>query len=416
MKLTRLVYREILHRRGAFLLGFAAVVFAVLCFVGSLSLLQAFDAETEEQVAAMEAETGRLLKQHEDDIRKAMKGLGFNIHIYPQEQDLAEIYAQGFGSATMPEDYVHRLADSEIVTVNHLLPRLTRMVEWQERDKTVLLFGVSGQVPIAFRGPNQKKPIMHPVEKGKIVLGYEMHRGTGLEVGGKLSLNGREFEVAKLHDRRGGIDDITAWIALDAAQEMFDQPGQINSILALECNCESIDRLGEIEDELKAILPGIQIVELESKALARALARNKAKELRERELAEFERGRLQQRATREAMIGLLVPLVAILGMAWIAYLTFVNAGQRLAEIGALRAIGVGSGKVFGAFLLRALLMGLAGGVVAFGTSLVFGISGTLDLWGWLAVIVCVPLLAAAAAWLPALVATSKDPAQILRHD
>ena len=104
---------------------------------------------------------------------------GFNIHIFPEEQDLGEVHAKGYGSATMPEEYAQKLADSEIVTVNHLLPRLTKMVQWQERERTVLLFGVSGQVPIAFRGANKKKLIMQPVEPGKIVLGSYARSGTG---------------------------------------------------------------------------------------------------------------------------------------------------------------------------------------------------------------------------------------------
>ncbi len=416
MSLWRLTVREILHRRTGFLLGVAAVVLSVLCFTGSVALLGRFDADTEEQVGRMAAETARLLKAHEDKMRRTTKGLGFNIHIFPESQDLAEVYAKGYGSETMPQEYATKLADSEIVTVNHLLPRLTKMVEWGERGRTVLLFGVSGQVPIAFRGANKKKPIMGPVAPGEIVLGHELHQGEGLAVGDKVMFNGREFEVSKTHRQRGTVDDITVWISLEAAQEMLGQPGRINSILALECNCESVDRLGEIRGELGAILPGVKIIEVQGKALARAEVRNEAKALRAREQAEFERGREAVRATRAAMIGVLVPLVALLSMAWIAYLTFVNVGQRAREIGTLRAIGVGSGKVFGTFLMRAALMGLAGASAALLIALAAGFGDALSAAVWAALIGGVILLASAAAWVPALLAAGKDPATVLRHD
>ncbi len=416
MKLSRLVIREIRHRKGSFALGVIAVAFAVVAFAGSLALLDGFDKDTEKQAAELAAETQKLLKSHEDDIRKAMKGLGFNIHIYPESQDLGEIYAKGHGSETMPEEYVRRLAESKIVTVNHLLPRLARMVEWRERKRTVLMLGVSGQVPIAHRGPTNKKPLMNPVAPGSIVLGYELHRDGGLNIGDTVGFQGSDFKVAGLHARRGSIDDITVWIPLASAQEMLDLPGRIDSILALECNCATLDRLGEIEKELMAILPGIQIVEVESKALARAVARNKAKALRQQEEKDHARGRTAQRETRASMIEVLVPLVALLSMAWIAYLTFVNVGHRMQEIGTLRAIGVRSGTVLGAFLMRALLMGLAGSLLALIACLAAGIAPQLKPSGWAAVLAGVPMLAAAAAWLPSLLASERDPAVVLRHD
>ena len=411
-----MVLREISHRRASFGFGVAAVVIAVVCFVWSLSLLEEFDASTEEQSRVMQEETDHLLAGHEDDIRKAMKGLGFNIHIYPAEQDLAEIYAQGFGSATMPQGYAQKLADSEIVTVNHLLPRLTEMVEWTERERTVLLFGVSGQVPIAHRGANPKKDMMKPVAEGKIVLGHELHRGAGWQVGDKVSFRGREFEIEAMHERRGGVDDITVWVSLEAVQAMLDKAGRINSILALECNCASLDRLGEIESELKAILPGIQIVEVESTALARASARNKAKSLRAAEQAQFVQGRDVQREARSTLIGILVPVVALMSMAWIAYLTLTNVGHRIAEIGTLRALGVGSGKVLAAFLMRAGLTGFVGAVIGCVLVVLAGKGAALSPGDWAILLGAVPVLACAAAWLPALAASGKDPAVILRND
>ena len=422
MNPRRLVIREIRHRWPSFFSGVLAVALSLGSLIAALGLMDKFDQSTESQLTVMSAATQGMLKEHEDDIRKAMKGLGFNIHIYPANQDLSEIYSKGFGSETMPESYVNTLAESKIVTVNHLLPRLTRMVEWPEQNRSVLLFGVRGEEPIAHRGANQKKALIDPVGDGEIVLGHELHAGKNLKPGDSITFHRRTFSIAKLHPRRGGIDDITVWISLSDAQKMLDAKDRINSILALECNCASIDRLGEVEREIKAILPDTKIVEVESTALARATARNKAKALREREEKEFRQSRTELGRTRGDFLSVLVGLISLLSLAWIAYLTIANVRERQSEIGVLGAIGVGGGKLLAAFLARAVLMGVLGGVLAL--SVMWLLSKSTDRFilpdlgvsTWMVLGLAAPLLAASAAWLPAFVASRRDPAEIVRHD
>ena len=91
------------------------------------------------------------MQKLEDDIRKSMKGLGFNIYIFPEGQDLSEVYSKGYASKTMPEEYVYKLANSNIVTVNHLLPTLTQSLEWPEYQRQIVLIGIRGQVPISWQ-------------------------------------------------------------------------------------------------------------------------------------------------------------------------------------------------------------------------------------------------------------------------
>ncbi|MFP6873976.1 MAG: ABC transporter permease [Verrucomicrobiales bacterium] len=425
MSPANLVVREIMHRRVSFVLGTLAIAVSVVCLVGALAVLESFDRATDKQLGEMNAETENILKAHEDEIRKAMKGLGFNIHIYPDAQDLAEIYSKGYGLETMPESYVRKLADSDIVTVNHLLPRLTQMVEWPEGDTSVLLFGVRGEEPIAFRGANKKGELIDPVAKGEIALGYELHHRRKIMAGDSIVFRGRKFNVAKTHERRGGIDDITVWASLSVVQEMLGKPGKINSILALECNCESLDRLGEVVSEIKSILPNTQIIEVESKALARAQARNGAKSLRLRDKEKFLEDRENLRATREGFANVMVILVTSLSLIWIAYLTASNVRERIMEIGTLSAIGVGFSKLLQVILSRAILMGICGtslalAFLALSGKLIWEIDVfelvALGGYGWFGLIMSVPLLSCAAAWLPAFAGAQRAPAEILRND
>jgi len=172
----------------------------------------------------------------------------------------------------MPEEYVHLLADSGIVTVRHFLPSLQQKIEWPERKRKIILVGARGEVPNLHKNP--VKPLVQPVPPGTISFGYELHRSLDLKVGEKVKLMGKEFTIHACHKERGNKDDITAWIFLAEAQELLDKRGLVNAILALECLCTG-DALPLIRKEIAAILPRTQVIERGSRALARAEARTK---------------------------------------------------------------------------------------------------------------------------------------------
>ncbi|MBR89756.1 MAG: hypothetical protein CMO66_00570 [Verrucomicrobiales bacterium] len=212
----------------------------------------------------------------QDAMRKITKGLGFNILILPRDQDLNRFHLEGVATAVMPEALVTKLAGSKIVTINHLLPVVTRRIKWPERDNLeVVLIGTRGEVPLAHRDP--KKPLIDAVPKGVMIVGHTVGRRLGIKAGQEVELLGRKFKVAKVHGERGSMDDSSIWLNLGEAQELLKMQNVINAILALECNCATVDRVGEIRTEIAGILPGTQIIERGSQALARAEARNKAK-------------------------------------------------------------------------------------------------------------------------------------------
>ena len=421
MNLPRLVLNEIAHRPWSFVLGTLLVAVSLGVFCAVMALLRSFDRETEEIVAGMKARSGAEMSKLEDQIRRSMKGLGFNIFIFPEGQDLGEVYSQGYASKTMPEDYVHQLADSAIVKVNHLLPQLTQRLMWPEQERTVVLVGVRGEVPIKHRSP--KKALIDPVPPGKVVLGYELHKRDGLQPGETVAILGREFEIEQCHGQRGTEDDITMWMDLATVQAMLGKEGEINSILALECNCASVDRLGEIRTELGAILPGVEIVESGSKALARAEARVQAKKTHEAQLQEIETHRSEIAARNVRLAGMLLPLVGLLGAAGVGVLTWINARQRTTEVGTLMAIGVDSGAVLTAFLARAVLLGVVGVLLAIlaavgAGALLEGVppASLLSPGEWLAAVGLCLFTIIAAAWLPSFFAAQSDPTTTLRHD
>ncbi len=268
MTVWRLVIREICHRKLSFLMGVISVTTAVACLIGAQALLQADRVITEHLLAQKQSEVALAIAAREgvvkqagadleDAMRKHMLGLGFNILILPQAQSRSELLLNGM-TATMPESYVDKLGQSDIVTVNHLLPSVTRRVLWPEQDREVILIGTRGEVPIQHR--ESKKPLLEEVAEGKMVVGYEIGKELGLKVGDTVLFQKQELTISATHPARGSSDDVTVWINLRQAQEVLGMQNLINAILALECECAG-DRISAVRAEIEAILPGTQVIE-----------------------------------------------------------------------------------------------------------------------------------------------------------
>ncbi len=425
MSLHHLVFREILHRKLSFALGVVSAAAAVACLVAALAILQKHDARTEQVIAAKEAETRQEMAKLEDDYRKLMLKMGFNVLILPKGQNLSDLYADDFASKYMPEEYAARLARSRVATINHVLPSLQQKVKWPEYDRTVLLMGVRGEVYLQSK---QQKPLLEPVVPGTMVLGHELAGNLGLKAGDKTKLMGREFTIAKVNAERGNKDDITLWISLAEAQEMLGKPSLINGILALDCTCDTVNRLGRIRPEIARILPDTQVVEFASQALARAEARQRAADEARASIEREKDGRDKLRSEREALAAVLVPVVIVGSGVWIGLLALANVRDRRGEIGILRALGLRSWQILVIFLSKALVMGLVGACLGYVAGREIGIlwreapgAAPIHLAYFdprlvVLVLVAAPLLAALASWLPAMSAAQQDPAVVLREE
>ena len=425
MSIWHLVVKEILHRRMNFALGLLSVIVAVACLVGALTLLRAHDARTEQIVGAKEARVQEEMARMEDDYRIIMKGLGFNLLILPKDQNLGDLYADDYASKYMPEAYVSMLSESGVMSIRHLLPSLQQKLKWPEQERTIILIGVRGEVPLAHKAP--KEPILTAVPSGTMVVGYELHRSLNLSEGDSVRLLGRKFAVGKCHPERGNKDDITIWIDLREAQELLNRQGEINGILALKCHCYGA-RLGQVREEISRLLPDTQVIEFASKVVARAEARDRAADTAREALKAEKVNRARLRSEREAFASVLVPLVLMAGAVWIGSLFLTNVRERRAEIGILRALGLRARAILLMFVTKAMLMGLLGGLLGYAVGWIVGASwgdASLELRGALAlfnpellllVFFAAPLLSGLASWIPAMVAGQQDPAVVLREE
>ncbi len=380
MTIIRLICSELYGRKTTFLLSALAVTAAVaLCT--SFVLTE----------AANQRETKRL-----------MRDLGFNLRVVPAATDMNHFYLTGFSDQTMPEDSLDRLAAVKNLSYNHLVSVLHGKIEVGDRE--FLLLGLSEE-----RAPpgRAKPPMVKAVESSQIHIGSEVAKQMQWKKGDKVDVNGHPLQIARCMPEMGSTDDVRIVGSLSDVQKILGLNNQINEIKAIDCLC--LTPADNPQDILKAeitrTLPDTRVVMLSNIAEARA----------------------RQRQTSDRHAKFVVVAVIFVAAAWVGVMALINTRQRASEIGLFRALGYGSLSVAGLVLGRAVLIGLLAAIIgtALGTwcAMTYGpsifqvtaraIQPQPTLF-WYAIL-ATPLFAAAASLIPAALAVTQDPAQVLRR-
>jgi putative ABC transport system permease protein len=381
MKMTRLIIKELLHRKVNFLLGLLAVITAVALFIFFLTTAEASKRET----------------------TRLMRDMGFNLRIISKSTDLEKFWSIGYSEDPMPEEYVHRFAKQKGISYNHLVAVLRKKIAWQGGD--VLLTGISPEV-----APMDKKktPMIFSIDHGTVYLGHEISRSRNIKKGDRIELLGKSFRVESCLAESGSEDDITIYAHLQDVQELLGMEERINEIKALECLCRDPAKESKeiLIEQLERILPDARVIQIKNIAAARE----------------------KQRVMTEKYFTMSIPFVIVVCAAWILVLAMMNVRERRQEIGILRALGYGSFPIAWLFLGRAALTGVAGAVAGFGIgtfmALTYGpgvfkvtanaISPAYDLM--LFALIAAPVFAALCSLIPAMMAVTQDPAVTLREE
>jgi hypothetical protein len=399
MSTFTLLLKEIAFRKLQFGLSVLAVVAAAGVFVAAPLIIDGHAVKTAAVVRGLEDET-----------RKLMLELGFNLLIVHRDAEMEDFWAEDYSPVDMPEDYVERLAAApQLTLVNHLVATLQRRIVWNQRR--VLLVGYLPETPQSHH--KRSEPRGHTIEPGTAYLGYEL--GHGRAVGETIEVLGKQLRIAKILPEQGSKEDITIAVRLADAQAALDKPGKINQILAYGCKCDG-ERLPKIRKQLEEVLPETKITEFRSLALVRAEQRDSV-----------EAAAREVQSSLSTLAGIIVPLVIVICGVALEFLARANVRERRLEIGALRALGVGAGGIAALFLGRAALLGLIGGVFgaalgAAGAAVVVERVFSVGLSPWSShslllggAVLGAPLFGALACYLPALKAMLQDPAAVLRE-
>jgi len=464
MRITRLVVAEIFGRPLNFLLCLVVIVVAAILFIVGPTILSGYAADTRQQLqslqqetdaalTAMQQETDSMLAELDKKTIRIMRDMGVNLRIVHRDTKLSDLYTDSV-AVDFPEDYVQKLATApQVETIVHLVATLQEKIKWHGQPVVLLV----GMLPVLTDSQKnmEKQHLAQPVESGTVVVGYELatalpesqlaaadvNQSGTLDSGDELEILGTAFRVAEVRPEQGGIEDFQLILHLHDAQQLVGKPGRIHQILALSCKCKG-NRISVIRRELEGVLPDTKVTEHLSQATAREQQRDLVAQKRAEQLSLLKANRTQQvgilRANRahgeqtlESLVTVLLPLVVLVAGIMVGIVTWLNVCERRAEIGLLRALGKRTSQIAALFLLKALLVGLLGGVAA-GLLCLGGHGLLLHAGDWAArynlalfrpsssllalTVLGAPIVTMLASYLPMLGAIAQDPAQILTEN
>jgi putative ABC transport system permease protein len=404
MKLQTLVWREIFERKNQLATSFLAILLGVSVIVAMKNIT----FYSEKAVAYQ------------------LDALGANILVLPKSASLQDYYSADLQKDLFPEDYVKRLTSSDLQGLDNLSPKLSIPVE--AGGRRFILTGIlpknefqakaAWQMASIFSRPAEcgvavtvpglvapaketlvRKRVIQTLATNEVLVGADMAAALKVTEGGKLQLLGRAFTVTAILPQTGTVDDGRAFAHLHTVQQLAGKGAVVNAIEIVGC-CQQISQ--GLVQKINQLLPEAKVVTI-TQIVDTQIKTN----------------RMMSRLSL-----LFLTIIVLVGGASIANYMFANVFERRREIGTLMALGAGSAVVLRMFLLKAVWLGLAGGVGGYvlGTGLAAILGPSLAgvpvlpmlaplFWAvGVAVAVCV-----AATYLPARRAAQLDPSAALQE-
>jgi putative ABC transport system permease protein len=405
MRIHTLVWREIFERKSQLFTSFLAVLLGVSVIV-SIENITFYSQKA---------------------VSREMDALGANVLILPKSATLQDYYSADMLGDVIPEQYVTQLAMSDLQGLDNLSPKLSVPVTLQGKACTLtgILPKSEFQAKAAWAGagifsrpigcgavagvpgagePEDKrslvrKRVIDTLEDNEVLVGSDVAASLRIREGARLTLSGKEFAVTAVLPQTGTVDDSRIFAHLHTVQDLAGKGPVVNAIEVVGC-CQEISK-GLVE-KINRLLPDAKVVTITQIVDAQL--------------------RMNQLMSRLSLIFLVI--IVLVGGASIANYMYANVFERRREIGTLMALGADSFLVLRIFLLKALWLGLSGGVGGFVVGTILAVTlgprlagvpvrpmPVLALW---AVAVSAGL-ALAASYFPARHAARLDPSTILQE-
>lgn len=406
MKLTTLVWREMFERKNQLTTSFLAIMLGIAVVVS----IKNITFYSEKAVALQ------------------LDALGANVLVLPKSVTLQDYYSADMQNDEFPEEYVLRLAMSDIQGLDNLSPKLSVPVKLSDRSFTLTgilpksefqakamwsgagIFsrpaegcGTVADVPGAFRPAAKetlvRQRVIEDLSDTEALIGADVAAILNVKEGEGLDVLGRKFSVTAVLPETGTVDDSRIFAHLHAVQELAGKGPVINAIEIVGC-CKEIS--GGLVEKINKLLPDAKVVTVTQVVDTQVKTNGMMTQLSQIFLA----------------------IIVLVGGASIANYMYANVFERRREIGTLMALGAGSGLILRMFLLKALILGVAGGIAGY----IVGTVLAVTLGPRLAGIVVVPmpmlliwalgisvLIALIASYLPARRAARLDPCATLQE-
>jgi putative ABC transport system permease protein len=185
-----------------------------------------------------------------------------------------------------------------------------------------------------------KSRFVSEIAKDEVILGADAAQSLGVKPGGKLTVLDQSFRIGGVMPTTGTLDDGRIFAHLHAVQPLAKAGENVNVIEVMAC-CE--DAAGGLVGKLREQFPNAKVLTI-TQVVDTQVAVN----------------RLMTRLSY-----LFFAILLVVGVASIAGTMFANVSERRREIGTLMALGATPSLVARLFLGKALLIGLAGGVLGY---------------------------------------------------
>ncbi len=344
MKLRTIVWREIFERKNQLVTSFLAILLGISVIVS----------------------VKNITVYSEKAVARELDALGANIMILPKSATLQDYYSSDMQDEEFPEEYVTRLATSDLQGLDNLSPKLSIPVEIQGRRQTLtgILPKNEFQAKASWAGagvfsrpqgcgtvnvPGAEAPaketlvrkrVIDTLTDSEVLLGADVAGSLKIKQGDTLSLLGKPFSVTAILPGTGTVDDSRIFAHLHAVQKLAKKGSVINAIEIIGC-CNEISK--GLVQKINMLLPEAKVVTI----------------------TQIVDTQIKTNRMMSRLSVLFLGIIILVGGASIANYMYANVFERRREIGTLMALGAGSSVVLRMFLMKALVLGLGGGVMGY---------------------------------------------------
>jgi putative ABC transport system permease protein len=405
MKIKQLVLRELFQRNNQLISSLVAVSLGIAVMVA----IQSTTYYSEKAVAG------------------ELDALGANILILAKDATVQDYYGADFQQSEIPESYVSVLTNSGLQGLDNLSPKFSIPVDVGSRKATLTgilprnefkskalwqstlgVFskpqncGVIANIPGITDNTKTRvrKRVIEDLAPDAMLVGADIAASLAVKEGDSLTVLGKRFVAEAILPITGTVDDGRLFAHLHTVQKLTKKDSVLHSIEIVGC-CSAISQ-GLIR-QINKLLPDAKVVTI----------------------SQIVSTQIRANTVMKRISLIMLAVILIVGGASIANYMFANVYERRREIGIYMAMGANSSWILKLFLLKALIIGLAGGIFGY----ILGSILAMFLGPRIAGVAVYPLpmyavysvaistiIAFAASAIPAIKATSVDPSLIMKED
>jgi putative ABC transport system permease protein len=188
--------------------------------------------------------------------------------------------------------------------------------------------------------PRLQRQAVDALAKGDCLLGATVSERLGLKVGHTARVEKATLKVVQVLPPTGTVDDDRLFMHLHEMQDLLGTGRQVSAIEIMGC-CNEIS--GGMLSKLRNVLPDTRVV-----GIAQIVS------------TQIETNRLMDRVSWAFLA-----IVLLVGGLSIGNFMWANVTQRRREIGILRLIGSSRSRIIGVLLVKAVVLGLLGGLLGY---------------------------------------------------